>query len=120
MSSALLSAFLINALVQIPIIALVGLVAARAIGRMPARQQHRVWLAALMACVVLPLASMIPRPSPGRPGFSPAAGLKPGLRLQSTLRRRRPHETHHQSHERQRPRREGREHEHPRNDHQEG
>src|SRR5689334_12011034 len=76
MNSISLSAFLINALVQIPIIALVAIVTAR---RMRAHQQHRVWVAALVACVVLPVMSMIPRPRSGRPGFSPAAGLKPGL-----------------------------------------
>jgi beta-lactamase regulating signal transducer with metallopeptidase domain len=63
MSSVSLAAFLINALVQIPIIALVAIGAARAMHRMPARQQHRVWIVALIACLVLPLASMTPRRS---------------------------------------------------------
>ncbi len=74
------SAFLINALVQIPVIALLAMAGARLLRRMPARQQYRLWAAALVACVVLPLATAMPRA--GRPGFSPAnttAGLKPGL-----------------------------------------
>jgi beta-lactamase regulating signal transducer with metallopeptidase domain len=61
MNSVSLTAFLINALVQIPIIALVAIVSAR---RMRAHQQHRVWVAALVACVVLPAMSMMPRRSP--------------------------------------------------------
>lgn len=61
MNSASLAAFLINALVQIPIVALIAIVAVRLAQRMPARQQHHVWAAALVACLVLPLASMTPR-----------------------------------------------------------
>jgi beta-lactamase regulating signal transducer with metallopeptidase domain/HEAT repeat protein len=61
MNSSVLAAFLINALVQIPLIALVALLAARALRRAPARQQHLVWVAAVAACVILPLAAMKPR-----------------------------------------------------------
>ncbi len=60
MTSASFAAFLINALVQIPVVALVAVAAARATRRAPARQQHRVWTAALAGCVLLPLASMLP------------------------------------------------------------
>jgi len=61
MNSSSIAAFLINALVQIPVIALVALLAARAMRRAPARQQHLVWVAAVAACVILPLAAMKPR-----------------------------------------------------------
>lgn len=61
MNSSTIAAFLINALVQIPVIALVALLAARAMRRAPARQQHLVWVAAVAACVILPLVAMKPR-----------------------------------------------------------
>jgi len=76
MSSASFAAFLINALVQVPVIALVAIVAARAMRLAPARQQHRVWIGALAGCVLLPLASMLPRPSLWSGGLQPAGGLK--------------------------------------------
>ncbi|MEK6374014.1 MAG: HEAT repeat domain-containing protein [Acidobacteriota bacterium] len=61
MNSGVIAAFLINALVQIPVIVLVALLAARAMRRAPARQQHLVWVAAVAACVILPLVAMKPR-----------------------------------------------------------
>jgi beta-lactamase regulating signal transducer with metallopeptidase domain len=77
MNSASLAAFLINALVQIPIVALIAMAAVRVGQRMPARQQHRVWAAALVACLVLPVMSVMPRRS--AVVVDNAAGLKPRL-----------------------------------------
>src|SRR5262245_34201672 len=99
MNSAGVCAFLINALVQIPVIALVAWVAVRAMRRAPANQQYRVWMAALAASVVLPLMSMKPKvlavgPSPLRlrsgqalPVSQPAAQGNPRFSLDVLLER---------------------------------
>jgi HEAT repeat protein/Zn-dependent protease with chaperone function len=71
MNSAVVAAFLINALVQIPLIALVAWLAARMLRNAPARQQHLVWAVALVLCLALPLLSVMPRPS--RPSAVAAA-----------------------------------------------
>jgi beta-lactamase regulating signal transducer with metallopeptidase domain len=88
MSSATLAAFLINALVQVPLIALVAFAAVRAVRRAPARQQYRVWLAALVACVVLPVASVVPRPK-WSGGLQPAGGRKAAAPQPTTNNQRR-------------------------------
>jgi beta-lactamase regulating signal transducer with metallopeptidase domain len=63
MSSAIVAAFVVNALVQIPLIALVAWLAVRMLRSAPARQQHLVWAVALVLCLVLPAVSVLPRPA---------------------------------------------------------
>ena len=61
MTSTAIAAFLINALWEIPVIAVVAWLAVRAIRRAPARQQHLVWVASLILSVALPVWSILPR-----------------------------------------------------------
>lgn len=63
MSSAIVAAFVLNALVQIPLIALVAWLAVRMLRSAPARQQHLVWAVALVLCLVLPAIGVLPRPA---------------------------------------------------------
>jgi len=64
MSSAALTAFVINALWQIPAVAIVAALCARAMRRAPARQQYLIWLAAVLIGLLLPVWSAIPRRVP--------------------------------------------------------
>src|SRR4051812_47146360 len=61
MTSASVAAFVINALWQIPAVAIVAALCARAMRRAPARQQHLIWLAAILIGLLLPVGSAIPR-----------------------------------------------------------
>jgi beta-lactamase regulating signal transducer with metallopeptidase domain len=61
MNSSIIAAFVINAAWQIPVIAIVASLAARAMRRTPARQQNLVWIAALVVSVALPIWSAMPR-----------------------------------------------------------
>jgi beta-lactamase regulating signal transducer with metallopeptidase domain len=56
--------FLLNSLWQIPLVAIVALAVCRALRRAPAAHRHVVWVAALIASVLLPLASIRPQPQP--------------------------------------------------------
>src|ERR1035438_865305 len=68
--------FLLNSLWQIPLAALVAALACRMLRRGPASHRHAVWVAALIAAVLLPVASVRPgQPTPG-PQF--AASLADG------------------------------------------
>ena len=59
--SRILLTFLLNSLWQIPVVAAVALLACRLMRRGPAAHQHMVWVAALLAAVLLPVASVRPR-----------------------------------------------------------
>src|ERR1039458_6109941 len=68
--------FLLNSLWQIPLPARVAALACRMLRRGPASHRHAVWVAALVAAVLLPVASLRPgQPTPG-PQF--AASLADG------------------------------------------
>jgi beta-lactamase regulating signal transducer with metallopeptidase domain len=62
--SRCLITFLINALWQIPLVAAVAVLACRLIRNGPAAHRHAMWIAALVAAVLLPLASV----KPAKPG----------------------------------------------------
>src|SRR5664280_1307770 len=68
--------FLLNSLWQIPLAALVAALACHAMRRGPARHRHLVWVAALVAAVLLPLASV--RTGQSTPGPRFAASLADG------------------------------------------
>ena len=74
--SRYLLTFLLNSLWQIPLAAGVAALACRMLRRGPASHRHAVWVAALVAAVLLPVASLRPgQPTPG-PQF--AASLADG------------------------------------------
>src|ERR1035438_7490281 len=74
--SRYLLTFLLNSLWQIPLAAGVAALACRMLRRGPASHRHAVWVAALVAAVLLPVASVrTPQPTPG-PRF--AASLADG------------------------------------------
>src|SRR5690349_16279841 len=50
--------FLLNSLWQIPLVAAVAWLGCRALRRSPASHLHAVWVAALAAAILLPLASL--------------------------------------------------------------
>jgi beta-lactamase regulating signal transducer with metallopeptidase domain len=56
--SRYLLTFLINSLWQLPLIAAVALLAAKLLRNGPALHRHALWAASLIACVLLPLASI--------------------------------------------------------------
>jgi beta-lactamase regulating signal transducer with metallopeptidase domain/cell division septation protein DedD len=65
MHSPDLLTFLLNALWQVPLAAAIAMLACRLLGDGPASHKHAVWVAALLAAVLLPVASLRPRaPSP--------------------------------------------------------
>ncbi|MDX2151962.1 MAG: M56 family metallopeptidase [Bryobacteraceae bacterium] len=59
-ASRILVTFLINALWQAPLLALLAWCAARLLSRAPASYRYAVWAAALLGSVLLPLASFAP------------------------------------------------------------
>src|SRR5882724_7519173 len=79
--------FLLNSLWQIPLIAVVAALACRFMRKSPASHRHAVWVAALLAAILLPLASTrtdqprpaitiamldaVPAPSVVRPAVNP-------------------------------------------------
>jgi TonB family protein len=67
--------FLLNSLWQVPLAAAVAAVACRLMRRGPASHRHAVWVAALVASIMLPLASV--RRAPGTPGpqFDPSLAV---------------------------------------------
>jgi TonB family protein len=71
-SRALLT-FLLNSLWQIPLAAAVAALVCRFLRNGPASHRHAVWVAALLAAVLLPLASV--RTAPSTPGPQYAASL---------------------------------------------
>lgn len=90
MTSTAIAALLINALWQIPVIAMVASLAVRALRRAPARQQHLVWAAALILSVALPLWSTWPRKvatptTPSRSGSSPPSIVPSTFSLDALL-----------------------------------
>src|ERR1035438_2974680 len=68
--------FLLNSLWQIPLAALVAALACRMLRRGPASHRHAVWVAALVAAILLPLASV--RTGQSTPGPQFAASLADG------------------------------------------
>ncbi len=62
--------FLLNSLWQIPVAAAVALLVCRLMRRGPASHRHAVWVAALAASVLLPVASMRSGPQIPTPQFS--------------------------------------------------
>lgn len=70
--------FLGNALWQIPAILAVAAVGARLLRRGPARYRHALWVGALAASVLLPVASLLPRREPPATAPAPAAALAAG------------------------------------------
>jgi HEAT repeat protein/beta-lactamase regulating signal transducer with metallopeptidase domain len=64
--------FLLNAAWQTAAVAIAAALASRLLARAPARQRHLLWVAALAACVALPLSSLFPRVDDGaaRPAIS--------------------------------------------------
>lgn len=61
MTSNHLLTFLLNALWQVPLIALIAFVAGRILRNAPAALAHTMWVAALIAAILVPLTSMRPR-----------------------------------------------------------
>jgi hypothetical protein len=53
--------FLVNALWQVALVAGIAMLACRVMRQGPASHRHAVWVAALIAAVLLPLASVRPR-----------------------------------------------------------
>jgi beta-lactamase regulating signal transducer with metallopeptidase domain len=69
-TSLMLSTYVLNALWQIPLIALTAWICIKLANRLPAKYHHAVWVAALLLSVVLPLTSL-PKPrGPGGPDKS--------------------------------------------------
>ena len=62
--------FLLNSLWQVPVAVAVAALACRCMRRVPASHRHAVWVAALAASVLLPLASMRTAPSTPGPQFA--------------------------------------------------
>ena len=54
----ILVTYLVNALWQIPTIAVIGLLSALLLGRFPSVYLHRLWVAALLASVLVPFMSL--------------------------------------------------------------
>ena len=69
--------FLVNALWQVALVAGIAMLACRVMRQGPASHRHAVWVAALIAAVLLPLASVRPRrqstPFPVAVSYAPAA-----------------------------------------------
>src|SRR5436190_1739719 len=65
--------FLLNSLWQIPLATAVAALACRLMRNSPASHRHLVWVAALVASVLLPIASM--RPVASTPGVQYSAAL---------------------------------------------
>lgn len=76
--SALLG-FLVNALWQVPLLALGGWTGAALLRRGPAAFRHQVWLVALALGLTVPLAGALRSPEPGRAWFvgAPLGGAEP-------------------------------------------
>ena len=68
--SRCLLTFLLNSLWQVPVAVAVAALACRAMRRAPASHRHAVWVAALAAAVLLPLASMRTAPPTPAPQFA--------------------------------------------------
>src|SRR5260370_11544384 len=77
--------FLLNSLWQIPVAAAVALLACRRMRRGPASHRHAVWVAALAASILLPLASIRIGPQTPTPQF--AASLADGAAAGSAPQR---------------------------------
>lgn len=67
------TAFLFHAALQIPLVALAAWLAARMLRSAPARQQHLVWVAALVLSLALPALSLWPRSVPRAVAAAPAS-----------------------------------------------
>ena len=70
--SRILLTFLLNSLWQVPIAAAVAALACRAMRNAPARHRHAVWAAALVAALLVPLASVRRGDDAPTPQFDPA------------------------------------------------
>jgi beta-lactamase regulating signal transducer with metallopeptidase domain len=72
--------FLLNSLWQIPLVAGIAWIACRLMRNGPAAHRHAVWVAALVAAVLLPMASVLPRAATASPrlAFSYAPELAGG------------------------------------------
>ncbi|MGC2184224.1 MAG: M56 family metallopeptidase [Terriglobales bacterium] len=57
--------FLLNGIWQITAITILAFVSAKLLSRMPSRYAHRVWVLALLACLVIPLATVLIQHSAG-------------------------------------------------------
>ena len=57
--------FLLNGIWQITAITMLAFVSAKLLSRMPSRYAHRVWVLALVACLVIPLATVLIQHSAG-------------------------------------------------------
>ena len=64
---ALALTFLLNSLWQVPVVVLAASLGERPLRRGPSPLRHALWLAALVSCVLLPAASLIPEASPAIP-----------------------------------------------------
>lgn len=78
--------FLVNALWQVALVAVIAMLACRVMRQGPASHRHAVWVAALFAAVLLPLASVRPRrqsaPLPVVVSYAPTppASIEPPMR----------------------------------------
>lgn len=59
MISLWLTTFLLNAVWQITTITLLAFLCAKLLRRLPSRHAHRAWATALVACVLIPLATVL-------------------------------------------------------------
>ena len=67
--------FLLNALWQVAAVVLAAALGDRLLRRGPARYRHALWLGATLACLLLPVCSLVPREAPAIAGPAPAAIL---------------------------------------------
>ncbi|MES1243875.1 MAG: M56 family metallopeptidase [Acidobacteriota bacterium] len=63
--------FLLNALWQVAAVVLAATLGDRLLRRGPARYRHALWLGATLACLLLPVWSLIPREAPAASGPAP-------------------------------------------------
>jgi TonB family protein len=78
--------FLLNSLWQIPLAAAVAALACRFMRNGPASHRHAVWVAALAAAILLPLASVRQREPSATPQFDPSLASQGAAAAQSAPR----------------------------------
>ena len=89
METISLLTFLLNSLWQIPVAAAVAAVVCWLMRQGPASHRHAVWVAALVASVALPIASMRPAAAPPRAQYAASLGDGVGRAATYPLQRRR-------------------------------
>jgi beta-lactamase regulating signal transducer with metallopeptidase domain len=70
--------FLVNALWQVPLVAGAAILGDRFLHRGPGRYRHALWLAALALCLLLPVASLLPREDGAKAAEAAPTAARPG------------------------------------------